>query len=75
MKGFRAGPAVTIDFEDTDYLPMRSIGDQYLDRFFAILPIPQDHQPYAMIDVGNLEGLGEIPPGRARQAGSHRESR
>ncbi len=61
MQGFRACPASAITCQAAGHFPVRLIGDENLDRLFAVPMIPQDDDPHGVIDLRQPDRLGKVP--------------
>ena len=61
VKGFRAGPTLSIHAQNTMDLPTCAVGNQNLGRRTIATILPQDHDSYGMFYLRQADGRGEVP--------------
>jgi hypothetical protein len=61
MQGLRPCPAVPVATQHPRHFPVRLIGNQNLDRRFAIPMLLENHDPYGMRVVRQPNLFGEVP--------------
>src|SRR5437867_2664971 len=65
LMGLCPSPASFVDFQDAVGFPIGAVGDQDLARLLGIGLRPQHQDAYRMLDLGDANGLSEIPLGVA----------
>ena len=61
MKGLRTCPAMSINQENPHHLPADTVGHQDFARLFVSLFVPNDNDTHFVVDVGDVQGHGEVP--------------
>src|SRR3989304_6237337 len=61
VEGRRAGPAIFVNQEDSHYVPGDAVGYQNLAGFFVSFFVPNNDDPYFVVDSGYMQAHGEVP--------------